>query len=55
MKNIYNKKLVYILYFDIFVTIILAIYMSDSLKDNLFKEITYDLDKKIAITCARLP
>ena len=54
MKNIFNKKLFYILYFAIFVTIIFAVYLIDALKDNLFKEIAYDLDKKIAITRAHM-
>lgn len=54
MKNILNKKLLYIIYFAVLVTIILAIYMIDALKDNLFKEIAYDLDKKIGITRAHM-
>ena len=54
MKNIFNKKLFYIVYFAIFITILLAIYMVDALKDNLFKEIAYDLDKKIGITRAHM-
>ena len=54
MKNIFNKKLFYIVYFAIFITVLLAIYMVDALKDNLFKEIAYDLDKKIGITRAHM-
>ena len=50
MKSVINKKIFYILYFAVFLTIIFAVYLVDALKDNLFKEIAYDLDKKIAIT-----
>ena len=50
MKNIFNKKLLYVTYFAILVTIIFSVYLVDAFKENLFKEITRDLDKKIAIS-----
>ncbi|MEJ2543028.1 MAG: histidine kinase dimerization/phospho-acceptor domain-containing protein, partial [Calditrichaceae bacterium] len=54
MKNILNKKLFYILYFALFVSILLSVYLYDVLKYNLFDEIEAELDKKIAITRAHM-
>jgi two-component system, OmpR family, phosphate regulon sensor histidine kinase PhoR len=50
MRNIFNKKFLYILYFTILVTIVVAVYFVDILKENQFKEIAKELDKKLAIT-----